>query len=864
MNRIRLSGSRARSLTRTRPHHPSPSQDDPRLAPFLSDDFDVTAYASEVLASGTVQAATSALDGGIDALDFALKSEVRAHYDDLLAQLGGMDEADRVLEIVRGGVHALQDTMGRVREEIVEPHRTVSAKTRQLENITRTVDVLHRVVRSLKLSQRLKETMRGVASAGAASASAGDLAKAAKMLGDAREVDREGAGDLAGVNVVDRDARWLASAARDVRAHAKAALDAGMSARSQAEVGAALQVFHNLGELNAAVDAQISSLASEAVDAIRDALDPRELSREMGGGGGGGLGGGSMDRRLGMPPAGQEREWAEALWSRLGAAMDVARARGMSAWHLQRVLAKKRDPITHALFLDETTREKGETSDTTDRPSGRRATPCERFVLAFSKGAGEVLQRAHAGAGFARDALLAGYPRLASLLEATHDGLAKESDASGRSAGVPPAVRRDGADLAVFLRAGDAVANAYLARSFQRLSEPVNALLSPSALQSLQGMVAAGGASSGTVGTRKATEDTRRFLVRVREELDAAADHPALVARVVSDGVCKALRLAAQKAEAGVAVGADARAMIAGQPATSAQRANAALAGTLEEVRAALGAIVPMLPDEPATALRIALEQLAEAARDAAAPALDAAEERVAALLARAHEEDWAGGGPPGEECSGYMSDVIDLLAHVRDEHLSRLPTPQSDRASSSPSTTEAPLAVAARRRLASRCASLFVRHVCMVRALGENGKLRLTKDTGELERAIGETLCAASTLGAPYRALRALRPFLFLATEEVASSPLLDDLPLSCALLHLYSRGPKELATPYQRAGLTPALYSAWLDKHEEAEAWAGVEATLDAHASRRGAEAAADPACRAMREIGARLAARERDDDI
>ena len=108
------------------------------------------------------------------------------------------------------------------------------------------------------------------------------------------------------------------------------------------------------------------------------------------------------------------------------------------------------------------------------------------------------------------------------------------------------------------------------------------------------------------------------------------------------------------------------------------------------------------------------------------------------------------------------------------------------------------------------------------------------------------------------------MRPFLCLATEEVASSPLLDDLPPSCALLHLYSRGPKELATPYQRAGLTPALYSAWLDKHEEAEAWAGVEATLDAHASRRGAEAAADPACRAMREIGARLAVREREDDI
>ena len=392
----------------------------------------------------------------------------------------------------------------------------------------------------------------------------------------------------------------------------------------------------------------------------------------------------------------------------------------------------------------------------------------------------------------------------------------------------------------------------------------MHALLSPSALQSLQGMVAAGGASSGTVGTRQATEDTRRFLIRVREELDAAANRPALFARVVSDGVCKALRLAAQKAEAGVAVGArrqsDGRGPTRHLRATRQRRAREYPRGGSRGARRDRPDARRRAGD--GVARRSASEQLAEAARDAAAPALDAAEERVAALLARAHEEDWADGGPPGEACSGYVSDVMDLLAHVRDEHLSRLPTPRTaDRASPS---TPPPLAVSARRRLASRCASLFVRHVCMVRALGENGKLRLTKDTGELERAIGETLCEASTLGAPYRALRALRPFLFLATEEVASSPLLDDLPPSCALLHLYSRGPKELATPYQRAGLTPALYSAWLDKHEEAEAWAGVEATLDAYAARRGAEAAADPACRAMRELGAKLAARERDETV
>jgi len=98
---------------------PGAAQEDPALAPFLLEDFDGTAYASEVLASRSVQAASSGLAGGIAVLDRALKSEVSAHYDALLAQLGGIGEADRVLDIVRGGVYSLQESMGRVRDEVV-------------------------------------------------------------------------------------------------------------------------------------------------------------------------------------------------------------------------------------------------------------------------------------------------------------------------------------------------------------------------------------------------------------------------------------------------------------------------------------------------------------------------------------------------------------------------------------------------------------------------------------------------------------------------------------------------------------------------------------------------------------------------
>ena len=623
------------SATRGDPLHEI--KEDPALAPFLLEDFDGTAYASEVLASRSVQAASSGLAGGIAVLDRALKSEVSAHYDALLAQLGGIGEADRVLDIVRGGVYSLQESMGRVRDEVVTPHRVVSAKTRQLENLTKTVDTLHRIIRMLRLLARLKESLgaggggggRRDANGGAAGGG-GDLAKAAKMLTDIREVEREGGGDLAGIDVVDRDSRWLAGAARDIRSQAAAALKAGMDARSQAEVGAALQVYYNLGELNGAVDTQVAALAAGAVEAVKEALDPQRLAAAMGGGGGGGGGGGAGGggggrgpggaiSRSAMPPSGQEHRWAEALWQRLGAASEAMHAAGMAAWHLQRVLAKKRDPISHALFLDEAT------------TGGSRPAPCERFLSAVAKGAGEAVQRAHAAAGFSRDTLLAGFPRLLTLLEGLHDRLARDSADAAK--GVPPAVRADGSDRRALLKAADAVQAAFLARSLTRLSEPVNALLSPSALQSLAGAVdslalsgggGGGGGGGGSVGTRAAEEDVRRFLTRVRQELDGAAQHPALVSQVAGC-VAKALRLMAQKAEFGVAAGPEARRLAVGTPATSAQRANAALAAALEEVCAALGAVAPQLPAASRAALEPALVQVAEVAAMAVAPVMKAA-----------------------------------------------------------------------------------------------------------------------------------------------------------------------------------------------------------------------------------------------
>jgi len=212
------------------------------------------------------------------------------------------------------------------------------------------------------------------------------------------------------------------------------------------------------------------------------------------------------------------------------------------------------------------------------------------------------------------------------------------------------------------------------------------------------------------------------------------------------------------------------------------------------------------------------------------------------------HKEDWAGGGPPGEDSSEYMTGLIEVLAYVREEHLSKMQQHGAAAAaaavggeggrggarggarggggggagaSAAAAAAAAVPSARAAAALGARCLEFFVRHVSLIRTLGEMGKLRLTKDMAELEHAVGAHLTPASTLGAPYRALRALRSFLFLPADQVVGSPQLQDLPRAQVLHLLYAHAPKALATPWQRAGLAPAQYSVWLDKHTEA--WPG-----------------------------------------
>ena len=140
------------------------------------------------------------------------------------------------------------------------------------------------------------------------------------------------------------------------------------------------------------------------------------------------------------------------------------------------------------------------------------------------------------------------------------------------------------------------------------------------------------------------------------------------------------------------------------------------------------------------------------------------------------------------------------------------------------------------RMKMAARTFVFFVRHAALCRPLSQpSGRLKLARDCADIERIVSQTICggeAAALLGAPYRALRAFRPLLFVEPPAaIESSPLLAELPVAVVLHHLYARAPEALLSPHVQSGLSPAQYSRWLDQHSERDLWERVQSSLDSY---------------------------------
>ncbi|KAM7252503.1 hypothetical protein ACFE04_024386 [Oxalis oulophora] len=807
---------------------------DPILSPFLSPSFSSTNFSSAALSSGSPASTAEHLHQAIRLLESQLRSEVLSRHSDLLNQLSSLQHADHSLSSVRSSVSSLQSSLRRIRSELSDPHQAIRSKTLQLSNLHTTTQLLTHTIRVLRISKKLRELVSS-----ALSDEKLDLAKAAQFHSEILTMCDEY--QLLGINVVDNELVYVKQVGDRLRNEAMKVLERGMEGLNQAEVGTGLQVFYNLGELKGTVDQLVSKYKSMGVKSVSAALDMKAISG--GGGGGGGYGPGGI-RGSGTPQIGGGAKARDALWQRMTTCMDQLHDIVVAVWHLQRVLSKKRDPFTHVLLLDEVI-QLFATSRAVFGFDLRKEMLFLRYCAvegdpmltdrvweALVKAFTSQMKSSFTASSFVKEIFTSGYPKLFSMIENLFERILHDTDVKG----VLPAISTEGKDQ--MIASIENFQTSFLTLCFGRLSDLVHSVFSV--------------ASRGSVPSR---EQISRIITCIQEEIEAVQVDgrlTLLVLRVIG----KILILVSEEAEMQIYVswwghimkldnaivfvpkfcekisaGPESRQIMG--PATPAQIKNFALCQHLQEIHTRISSLVTGLPPIAADVLSPSLGKIYGVACDSVTSLFQGMIDRLESCILQIHEQKFGALGMDAamdSNGSSYMEELQRSILHFRSEFLSRL-LPSSNKVTSvGPETICTRLA----RSMASRVLTFFIRHASLVRPLSESGKLRMARDMAELELAVSQNLFPVEQLGGPYRALRSFRPLIFLETAQLESSPLLQDLPLSVVLHHLYSRGPDDLQSPLQRNKLTPLQYSLWLDSQGEDQIWRGIKATLDDYASK------------------------------
>ncbi|KAJ0256014.1 Conserved oligomeric Golgi complex subunit 5 [Hirschfeldia incana] len=752
---------------------------DPILSPFLSRSFSSSTFSSAALASGSPASTAERLHQAIRLLDSQLRTEVVSRHPELLSQLSSLSHAEISLSSLRSSVSSLQSSIRRIRSDLSEPVRSIRSKSVQLTNLHSASELLSHSVRALRLSKKLRDLTDG------SDPEKIDLTKSAQLHYEISAMCKEY--DLFGIEVIDEEIKFVDEIGERLRSEAMKVLERGVEGMNQAEVGTGLQVFYNLGELKVTVDQLVNKYKGMAVKSVGVAMDMKAITS---GGPGGGFGGPGGIRSSGAPHIGGGGKVREALWQRMGSCMDQLYSLVVAVWHLQRVLSKKRDPFTHVLLLDEVIKE-GD-SMLTDRV-------WDALVKAFTS----QMKSAFTASSFVKEIFTMGYPKLVSMLENLLERIARDTDVKG----VLPAVDSERKEQMVSCIA--IFQTAFLSLCFGRLSDLVNSIFPMSSRGSLP-----------------SKEQISQVLSHIQDEIEAVHPDGRLTLLVLRE-IGKALSNLAQRAECQISTGPETR-QITG-PATSTQIRNFTLCQHLQGIHTHISSMVADLPSIAADVLSPHLGAIYAAACEPVTPLFKAMRDQLESCILQIHDQNFGvDDAALDNNTSPYMEELQRSILHFRKEFLSRL-LPSA--ASANTAGTES-ICTRLARQMASRVLIFYIRHASLVRPLSEWGKLRMARDMAELELAVGQNLFPVEQLGAPYRALRAFRPLIFLETPEMGSSPLIQDLPPSIVLHHLYTRGPDELESPMQKNRLSPKQYSLWLDNQKEDQIWKGIKATLDDYA--------------------------------
>lgn len=745
---------------------------------FLSDQFDVKAYASQSIQAGLlITDQLAKLSDGIRSLDKELKHQVSLHHEDLLSQVVSVETLEHVLDTMHLRIQSLLSAVERLRVRVAEPYEKISNLTNTLSKLQAACDTLRSVARVSYLTSRLRDQIQGGSK---------EITKSAQTLGELSYVGKTV--DLSGLDSLEKDQQFIRQARNTVESQADDMLREGMEQHNQSQVATALQVFLNLEILAERVARVVDDARRRLESDVKNALDLKQLSY-----------GGTSEPRVGgpgraaIPSMGSAAVFRTNLWHNVEQLTNQIYDSCSRVQHLQRVLFKKRDPVTHVpfiqlLLLDE----KGSANDVGTTGSRRDVTSV--FWDDVTRVLTKEFVRAANESMYIKQAFEGEFPKLLRLYGDLWRRLRQfSSNISDAGGGIDDESSNAVFDPEAALRATlESFQNAYHSRSLSRLFDPINVMFSP--------------------GCDLPTTEEVDSVVRIMVSELNVAPIDRLLGTTVAKNVANTVQLFVVKCEEMLSTDGEASQVIG--PPTAGQTNNAAIVDLLHLLECKLKKVLREMnsnfPNEAIQIVTNSLKLIETQMVAAIQPLLLSVEDAIESILLTMHDEDFSVSTPTEGSamstqpapCSLYMKELQDFVARVRNDYLSQYKSTDFIKDNV--------------RRVACRTIELFVRHVSLVRPLSEGGKRRLAADFAQMELCLRPLCSQLNSLGHHYRMLRAFKPLLFQTSEHVINSPALGNaLPYSTVLHFLFSKAPSEFRSPHQTVGWSRANYSTWLDNH-------------------------------------------------
>ncbi|KAI8388643.1 Golgi transport complex subunit 5-domain-containing protein [Radiomyces spectabilis] len=751
---------------------------------FLSDEFDANSYANTIVnQSGTgdgsdIGTALAKLSFSIDSLNKQIQEQVTDNYEDLLGQVTGIKNLETVLATVKANIQELKLSLRKLVSKIKDPYHQLQSYTTQLENLQQTCELLRRLHRFLLLKRRLEGQLPSTENTSIEpdSMAGRDLSAAALTVHELETIVNES--DFEGIHIVTKELAFIETARQRVESEADRLLKDGVNTQSQAKMAAGLQIFHNMRQMSTRVQELTNGMLDDLARNIKHVVDMHSLQKEMKGNHP------NVRRTNNEPSFGNQQALAQAIWGRMETLMQSMSDSCIKIYDLEKVLEIKKDSLSQVTFLEEVAK----MFDATSLVS--------HFWRVLSATFERELKEATKVSTFLQNTFVGGYPKLLQLLHEFFSRVAIHNGTSLHDYAQSP-------EYVIMLRSFNIFESGFLARSLTRMHDTINATFP-----------AHGGLSRTAPGRQSILTITRV----IEHELETAAFEPHL-AQAVARNVVKTLNMFCAKCEA-LIPNTDQSVYTATQNNTifmSLSR-KIELINITYYMHQSIWKVLEEYPEKMVDIIIKGSEECRRVMLSIGQNLVDGIKLDILRVLIRMHQEDFSGQANrnfnPMEDDSASAY-VKELAKHIRYHHsqiLSRLSC-----------GTEPKSWV---RQIGKYMLHVFVFQASLISPLSEAGKLKLAGDMAEIEFITSSFLSdygvRIEEIGDEYKALRVLRPLLFLDSVQLTAAHHTAGLSKLVLIHHLVVRSQSStprLALPYSVYDLSPREYMEWMERLSEQE---------------------------------------------